>query len=485
MLNTNNNEGVEDIVLINPDPKGDGLNEATIEPPLGLGYIAALVQEHNFTCRIIDANLLHLNDNEIIEHISPATKLIGIYLNSFSYNSVKTLASLIKSKRKNSILLLGGPLPSVMPEIILHEISCDGIIRGEGEYPVLRVITNLDSCKPAFEGNIPGLYYYNGENLVSRPAERIVDLDKLPFPSYELFPPLTRYKTRNRKSPSAAMITSRGCPFQCTFCSKDVFPGVPTFRSAENVLKEIEYLVKNFGIRQIDILDDNFTQDKKRLEAILDGIIANHHSLAINLQSGVRIEALDEAVLLKMKKAGVYKIAFGIESADEEVLKINKKRLDLKKLENIVRLAKRMNFLVYGFFVIGLPGETEAGFKKTMDFARSLDFDIANFCMAIPFVGTELYKMVEKNGRFLVDTSRNINTGFYGGRVFFEYGTSRENEISKRFTTAYKEFYNLSKQIKIILKIRSLKEAIWLIDAVKFVLKGLKGTILTGKLVQN
>lgn len=456
-----------DAVLINPNPAGKGLNSATIEPPLGLAYIAGVLEKNNFQCKIIDANVLGLGYEKILEEIPENTKLVGLYLNSFSYKSCQELAKIIRTERKNSLIILGGPLPSVADSAqLLNEIDCDGLVRGEGEYSVLGIMKNIRENRFPFEGNLSGLTYFNKNNeIISHPVERISNLDLLPFPAFHLLPPLRAYKTRSRKIPVAAIVTSRGCPFECSFCSKDIFKRIATYRSAKNVLAEIDFLVKNYGIRQVDILDDNFALNKPRFLEILDGLIERKYDLALNFQSGIRTENIDEEVLKRMKKAGVYKLAFGIESADENVLNIHKKRLNLKKVEEIVKKAKEMGFVVYGFFIIGLPGETEEAFEKTLSFAKKLDFDVANFCMAIPFVNTELYAMVKERGRFLVDTTRNIDSGFYAGKVFFEYDNYTKEDILKRYKKAYKEFYSFKKQIKILLAIRSLNELNWVKEA--------------------
>ncbi len=464
-----------DAVLINPNPSGKGLNEATIEPPLGLAYIAAVLEKNGFLCKIIDANALSLDYQKILEKIPIGTKLVGLYLNSFSYKSCQELIKKIKAERKKSLVILGGPVPSgADSNQLLKEMGCDGLIKGEGEFAVLVIMENIKKNLPPFEGKISGLTYLKANNgLVSNPVERISDLDSLPFPAFHLLPPFGAYKTRSRKSPVAAIITSRGCPFLCTFCSKDIFKKMVTYRSAKNVLEEIDFLVKNYGIRQIDILDDNFALNKARFVEILNGLIERNYDLALNFQSGIRAENVDEAILVKMKKAGVYKLAFGIESADENVLKINKKGLNLEKIEDVVKKAKKMGFVVYGFFIIGLPGETEEAFEKTLAFAKKLDFDVANFCMATPFINTELYEMVKTKGNFLVDTTKNIDVGFYGGKVFFEYGDSKQEDILKRYQKAYKEFYSFKKQLKILLAIRSLSELAWVKNAGLSVLRGI------------
>lgn len=462
------------ILMINPRPAGSGLNEATVEPPLGIGYIAAVLENNGFACGLLDANALRLTEQEVLRSIPGDVRALGIYLNSFSFSSVQSLARAVKRLSRNICILLGGPLPSAAPEMVLREFACDGVVIGEGEYAVLSVMQNIASGRQPFYGDIPGISWLNSEGeMVCRPGKRIVDLDALPFPAFHLMPPLTTYRTRKRKSPAAPIITSRGCSFGCSFCSKDVFLRTVTYRSAENVLAEIDFLVKRYGVRQIDILDDNFALDRVRLERIMDGIIAADYCLAINMQTGIRTELLDEQLLKKMRKAGVFKLAFGIESADERVLALNHKIIDLAKVEETVRKAKGLGFIVYGFFIIGLPGETNEGFEKTLSFAKRARFDVANFCVAIPFIGTELFAMIEKQGRFLIDTRKGIESGFYDGKVFFEYEGFNKEEIMQRYKRAYSEFYSPWKMMNMLAGVRSLHEFFWLGRAFLSVIKGL------------
>ena len=463
-----------DAVFINPFPGGQGLNEATVLPPLGLAYIAAVLEQNGFSSKIIDANLARLDTPDVIEKIPPETRLVGLYLNSFNYDSVQELTKSIRTHFPSACVVLGGPLCSASCRMVLDEIPCHGVIRGEGEYSVLRMVKNASDGLSPFDKQVSGAAFYDdADRLVMNPVERIENLDELPFPALHLLPPLASYKVRSRNKPTAPVVTTRGCAYDCIFCSKDIFERKVTFRSAENVLSEIDFLVNRYGAKQIDILDDNFMQRRNRVEQILDGIIERSYGLSFNLQSGIRVELVDESLLRKMKQAGFYKLGFGIESADPEVLRIARKKLDLEKVIQVTELAGKMGFEVYAFFIIGLPGETEQAFDRTMEFARRADFDVANFCMAIPFVGTELYRMVEENGRFLTDTTKNISEGFYAGTVFFEHGQMKKQDILRRYKRAYKEFYSFRKKLRLFLKIRSLNELVWYCNSAKFVLKGM------------
>jgi len=461
-----------DVVLIQPYASGSGLNEASIEPPLGLAYIAAFLEQYGYSCRIIDAHLERLDDSVILSLIPPSTRLVGISMNSFSYDAACRLALEIM-RIHDCAVVLGGPVPTAVPEQVLRDAPGTIVVQGEGEFPLLAMMDNLFTGRSLIAEEIPGVAWLDKEGCFQcNSPRRIPDLDILPFPAYHLLPPLSSYRSRSRGMPARPLITSRGCSFGCSFCSKDVFQRRVTWRSVGNVLAEIDFLVLEYGIRQLDILDDNIALDADRLEATVDGLLARDYRLAINIQTGMRTETLSERLLQKMRSAGFFKLAFGIESADPELLKLHGKKLDLEKLEKITALARRMGFLVYGFFIIGLPGETEESFSKTMAFLKRCKFDVANFSMAIPFIGTDLYRMVEDQGRFLIDTQRNISSGFNDGRVFFEYGGCNERVILDRYKRAYREYYTLFQKLSTLSTIRSLAELRWLWSVTVLVIKG-------------
>ena len=454
-----------DVVLVNPSPGWAKGGDATIEPPLGLASMGAMLERHGYRCAIVDANLERLTPAEVAARIPADTRLVGVSVNSFTYAAARDLVALLKRERVLPVLA-GGPVPTLLPEQVLADLGCDAVVRGEGEYVLVRVMAELAAGRNPFASPQPGLALPGAAGGVTGlPPQRIEDLDLLPFPAWQLVPPLGRYRTRSRQSPVAPLITSRGCPFGCSFCSKDVFGREITLRSAENVLAEIDYLVRTFGVRQIDILDDNALIERERFERILDGLIARRYGLSINFQTGVRCELLDDALLDKMKRAGVFKLAFGIETADEELLALHAKELDLGRMERTVASARSKGFLVYGFFIVGLVGETDASFEKTLRFVRRLDLDVANFTIALPFPGTRLYDLVRARGRFLVDTSRNIDAGFYDGTVFYEYDDQSAAQIAARYRRAYDEFYTLPRKLRMLGGIRSWSELSWLVRA--------------------
>ncbi|MGD9129514.1 MAG: radical SAM protein [Candidatus Woesebacteria bacterium] len=459
-------QNVLDIIFVNPFPENAyGINSETVEPPLGLGYLAAVAEERDFSCEIIDANILELKIAQVLRIIKQKKpKIVGINVNLYSYKVALKLADKIKKALPKTTVILGGPTPTSAPRQVMKACKTDAVCIGEGENTLTEILDNYKQGKHLFR-SVAGMMYRSssGKRIMNnKPRAFIRNIDTIPFPAYHLFPDLNKYKSRAVKKPFAPLLTSRGCPFQCVFCSKDVFKYACRMRSPENVIDEIDMLVKKFGVKQLDILDDNFTINKKRTERILDLIIKRKYDLHINLQSGVRTEGIDTKIIRKMKKAKIFKIPFGVESGDPLILKRIKKQLNLKKVLACTKMAKKAGMKVYGFFMIGLPGDTAESMQKTIDFAIKMNPNIANFSITIPFPGTELYQTVKKEGKFLVDMDNGIDAGFYANKVFYELEGMDKDVVLSYYQKAMKSFYFRPKKIfELIMSMNSWSEFQW------------------------
>lgn len=454
-----------DVYFINPFPeKAYGTNESTVEPPLGLGYLAAITEKEGFTCKIMDANVLRIKSAQVLKDVKKAKPhIVGISVNLFTYQVSLSLTNKIKKSMPQTIVILGGPTPTSSPKRTLSACKADAVCVGEGEDTFLEILKRYKSKKHLFK-NVDGMIYKSGKRIVvNKPRAFIKDIDKIPFPAYHLFPDLTNYKSRAVKTPFAPLLTSRGCPFHCVFCSKDVFKFLCRMRSPENVIAEIDMLVSKFGVKQIDILDDNFTLNKERTKKILDLIIKRKYDLYVNLQSGVRTEGIDKSVIKKMKQAKIFKIPFGVESGDPGILKIIRKQLNQKRLLWCTKLAKEAGMKVYGFFIIGLPYDTGETMQRTIDFAKKMNPNIATFTVCIPFPGTELYNIVKKDGKFLVNMDDGINAGFYANKVFYELPGMDSKEVLRYYKKAMWEFYlRPTKIVELVTSLASWTEMKWL-----------------------
>ncbi|MCK4325231.1 B12-binding domain-containing radical SAM protein, partial [bacterium] len=256
------------IVLINPFPENAyGINEATIEPPLGLGYIATVLENDNCDVQIIDANVLGIHAPGVVDltdKIKP--DLIGVSTNIVTCVSSFNLITLLCRRLKKTQIIIGGPYPTSLPEYNLRTSDADAVVIGEGEQTVKEIVENMQKGKHPYE-DVDGVAFKEDDHIIMNKTRRFIeDIDELGFPAYHLLPDMRRYKSRARQTPVASIITSRGCPYQCVYCNKGIFGNRVRMRSAENVMEEINYLVKEYKVRQIDILDDNFTADVKRAE---------------------------------------------------------------------------------------------------------------------------------------------------------------------------------------------------------------------------
>jgi anaerobic magnesium-protoporphyrin IX monomethyl ester cyclase len=462
-------ESYNDVTLIIPNPyTAEGINDTTHEQLLSILYLGTILKKNGFKCEIIDAKVLGLKNDQIIAQLqAKKPKIIGITLVSVSYKAVKDLCKRIRALEWNPKIILGGPHPTALPNETLKEFDSDAIVIGEGELTILEIATNLRAGKGLFK-EVLGVAYKDNNNVIfnaPRPVNQ--NIDALPYPDHSMLPNPLLYKRRTKYTPAVPLLTSRGCPYMCTFCSRGVYKNKMTFRSPENVLGEIEYLVNHFGFRQIDMIDDNFLANKARAVEILQKIIDRKYNIAINLQNGIRVDTIDPEMLKLMKRAGVYRAALGVESGDENILKRVKKGINLESVKRAAKMTKEAGIRVDCFFMIGLPGDNATSMQKTIDFAKELKPNTANFSMTIPFPGTELYDEIKNSSsaKLFMDSRYGLDSGYNSATVAYTVEGMNEKEVLKYYKKAYRDFYlRPSQMIKMILDIKSYEEFKWLIE---------------------
>ena len=302
------------------------------------------------------------------------------------------------------IIIMGGADATEDYRYYLENGCCDFVILGEGE----RIFKEL--CRALAEdldySQISGLAFLMHDEVVCNPVtEYIDDLDQLPLPAYHLLN-LQEYSeanlgpSRSFRTPFAYVVTSRGCPFNCIFCSIHSLWGKKyRVRSAKNVVDEIELLVKKHDVHEIFFEDDNLTLNRKRALEICDEIQKRGLDITWSCPSGIAAYALTEDLIIAMKKSGCYKIYISVESGDQDVLSnVIDKPLKLTQVDNVIRWCRKHGVFVEGGFVLGLPGETKQTMKQTVDYALSRRFDAAHFFIAQPYPGTRLRELVESKG---------------------------------------------------------------------------------------
>ena len=456
----------KEIILVNPFHKISGGNEGAVGPPLGLMYIASLLEQDGHSVGIVDGKVNRFNVTQTIKAIqreSSKPLLIGLYIYSFNQKVCKELILNLRQVFPDAVIVAGGPIPTSIPERVLDDISLDYLVRGEGEFALRDLVRKLKGNVRQPIRDIPGVIPGDKSVPFDTKTARITNLDDLPFPAYHLLGDIKRYSSSSRGMPFAAMITSRGCQYNCDFCSKDVFENSVARRSVLNVISEIDELIKRYGIKQVDFVDDNLANSRNCFEMFLDEILMRNYKIWFNVPSGVRADILDKKLLNKMRKANFYSLAFGIETADQDLLNMHNKSLNIDLMESKIAIAKSCGFFVYGFFIIGLPGETEGSFRKTLAFIKKTRIDMANFMIAIPFPGSKMMETVKENGKLLVDIESGIDEGFYGGKCFFSYPGLNPNDVIRRYKIAYRSFFSFKKILKLLFQCRGALEYRWLI----------------------
>jgi radical SAM superfamily enzyme YgiQ (UPF0313 family) len=446
---------VMDALLIQPNYQRARKSGAWgVNPPLGLAYIAAVLEHKGFSVNILDANALGLTEAQVVASIrAKKPRIVGISMLTPAHSYCVNIARSFKSE---GLLVAGGPHATSSPELLLHE-GFDVVVRGEGEYAMLDLAQQKDVK------TINGISYVQDGAVKHNPdREFISDLDSLPYPARHLLPscgvdvPYLSAGTRHR--PWAPVFTSRGCPYQCYYCNKNIFGYKWRPRSARSVVDEMEFLVKNYGVKEIDIVDDLFNFNLERAEKICDLLIERKLNIHLRCSNGVRVDKITESLLEKMKKAGWYYLAFGIESGSQDVLNKIPKNITLEQVRTAVRLAKQKGFEVTGFFIFGLIGDTPKSMRETIEFAKSLDLDIASFNICAPYPGTKLWMMIQTNGKLLLDNYDDFHHTANRG-LFMHPDVASPDEVEKAYRQAHREFYFRSKYVlKRIVKTRSLSQ---------------------------
>ncbi|MDD5108782.1 MAG: radical SAM protein [Candidatus Omnitrophica bacterium] len=413
---------INKILLINP-PYYIAKSQMNYWPsfPLGMGYIAAYLEKKGYSVQIIDAfgegynnKVAHgenhfcvgLSYSEIISKISDyAPDIIGISnLFSAQHYSMHSMAKVIKCHDNTIPVVVGGPHVSAVPELVMMDSNIDYGILGEGEYVFFELISALNNARDLKE--VAGIAYRdNGAIRLNRPQEFIEKLDQIPYPAWHLFK-MDKYLYQKmshggsvKRHPFMTMLTSRGCPYNCFFCSvRDTWGRNLRTRSLDNVIGEITLLREKFGVKELIIVDDNFNFDTDRLHGILDYLIKKRMDLTFEIPNGLFIKKLDEAILAKMKAAGVKRIFFPIESGNEHVRNnIIKKPLDIEAVKELVAYCRKINLESCAYFIVGLPEETRKQIEDTFQLARKLKI-MCYFSVATPFPGSALYNYVKEKG---------------------------------------------------------------------------------------
>ena len=405
------------VLLINPPQTiYDGSIGRSIYFPIGLMFLASAVRDVShieiLDCLTSGAEIKEGNavtygalQNEIKNIIiEKQPEIVGISVPfSSQYENAKRVAIIAKEVNPNVITVFGGPDPSVRFQSILENGYCDYCIVGEGEETLREFIINF--CSPSKLKQIKGLAYKEDGAVHYEPRPFKTNLDALPFPAFDLVDMDLYLKNEalymNRSKiyrKSISVITSRGCPYNCVFCSIRLHMGQKyRSHSPDYVIKLLKLCIKKYGITNFHFEDDNISFDKQRFETLLNRIIKENLQIKWDTPNGVRIDTLNYNILQKMKQSGCAQITLAIESGNQRVLdEIIKKKTKLPYILEIVEYCKKLKISANAFYVIGFPGETIREMKDTTNLALKLyqDFDLhPHLMIATPLYGTELYEI--------------------------------------------------------------------------------------------
>lgn len=378
------------VLLVNPPYK-----ESTYtSPPLGLAYIAAVLRDSGHEPRILDCPALGLGYGDIekaVREFQPG--LVGITAMTPVIKEAIESAKAVKSASDVPIVL-GGPHASIMPWETLKNVKwIDFIARGEGEIIIRDLVDSLQSGEDG--RGVRGLSYRRGKKIFhNKDMPLIENLDMLPFPARDLLP-MGKYRQHiGHPNSFATMVTTRGCPYSCSFCTKAVFGSLYRARSPENMVGEMEEIIEKYGVKEIVFYDDTFTVNRDRVMEFCKLLM--ERGIRVKWKCEARVNLVDQELLSAMAKAGCYIIAYGVESGNPELLKAINKGFTREQVVRAFRMTRNVGIETLGYFMIGIPGETRETIRQTLDFAMELDPDYAQFAIATPYPRTELYAQAKK-----------------------------------------------------------------------------------------
>jgi magnesium-protoporphyrin IX monomethyl ester (oxidative) cyclase len=362
--------------------------------------------------------------------------IVGFSATTSGFLDGYDLATCLKRANPGLRTVFGGVHISAMGAPLLEGFEqIDFLCLGEGELTLGELAAGKDPDQ------IHGLVRRNqGRAMSAPPRTPILELDDLPFPAYEKlqgFPdgyrlPLFSYI----QTPGATMITSRGCPYQCTFCDRSVFGRSYRFNSAAYVYEHMKYLRTRFGVRHINIYDDLFTTHRQRIVELC-GLLASR-PLGLHLNCAVRVGHTDDELLTLLKQAGFLQLSLGIETGDEALIKTHKPGVDLEEIRDTVRRIQAKGLRAKGLFMMGLPGETEASIRKTSDFVLSLGLDDMNMSKFTPFPGAPVWSTILEEGTFDNDWKKMNCLNF----VFVPKGIESREKLDQLYNQHVKRFYS-------------------------------------------
>ncbi len=437
------------ILLINPPFEADeAVGESrsvkfvlNITPPLGLAYLASSLEQAGHRAKIVDLTSRYRYPplDRLLAEFKP--DLIGMTATTPSFPGTCRLAEKIRAISPGVPLLVGGAHVTCSPESAMATGFFDAGIIGEGEETLLEIAERFGGGKFERLEDVKGVIFRRDGRWFRTPRRPFTaDLDSLPPPAYHLLPPLSHYHptpASYRKLPVGILMTSRGCPFRCTFCDRAIFGNRVRFHGPKRVIAEFDSLVNEHGAKEIRFFDDTFTLDRERTLAVCAELERRGGKIPWTCLTAV--SAVNPEVLTAMKRAGCWQVLFGLESGDDRMLKILGKGNTVEANRRGVAWARAAGLEVRADFIVGTPGETMESLENTLRFTLENELDYAHFNKFTPFPGTELYSRLTDEG-YRFDFSGHCSILDHGALLYVP-PTLDPDEYRAWLDRAFKRFY--------------------------------------------
>ncbi|MDD5109029.1 MAG: radical SAM protein [Candidatus Omnitrophica bacterium] len=446
------------VLLINPQSKAIEKSciwqREMLTPviPLGLAYIAAVLEKNTIPVKVFDQVAEKWNEDKLFASIvSEKPDLVGITCLSASMDTVISLSRRIKNYNKDIKIILGNIHASIFAKQLLNAGIADIIVHGEGEYTMLEVVSRIER-KLNFSG-IGGIGYIEEGKLYNNRENYIIpDLDNLPYPAFHLFD-LNKYKEIPLASIygeiALVISASRGCPFDCIFCAQNKIFAKTRYRKIENVIDEMEYMHTIYNAKYFGFVDAFFPFSIEHGMEFCEQLIKRGLNKKVRWVTETVVNLIDPQLTKKMKEAGLHMLEFGFESGSQRVLDTFGKKINLEQGKKAVRYAKDAGILTLGLFMLGLPGETAEECEQTVKFAKELDCDFVKFNLATPYPGSRLYELsMEKIGKI-----RNLS----GFNSWYDWFENKDNEFYTVGLMSVKELRNIQRKAMFSFYFRPVK----------------------------
>ena len=392
------------VLLVQPIDKA--MNYRAKRPVLGLAYIGTILKREGHKVFVIDLRFKSYKKSRFLDILkSFKPDMAAFSVTALTVEHTFELIKLVKEKTSAKVVA-GGPEVTSLPNNFLKNKLIDFIIVGEGDFSFSEFVNKAENGRDF--SKVSGLGFRRNGKFIINPCKVIDDLDSIPFPNWDIFP----LKGYNKKASKIKfpILTSRGCPYRCSYCPSSRINFRYRVRSAKNVVDEMEHLIKKYGARNFQVMDDNFAVVKQRVFDICDDIIKRNLKVKWVIGQGFTANHADFDMFKKMKEAGCILISIGVESSDPEILRNIEKPATREQMLNALKLAKKAGITTKANFICGLPGATYKTEMGYIDFFKEADVDIPRFGNIMVFPNTPLYDWAKKNAKMLVDIDSAHNT---------------------------------------------------------------------------